>query len=132
MADLIERKLRHFFELMDRDGSATLELADYLTAADGVSASFGLTPGSPEYEAVRETFRRFWEDVVQPMDTDDDAPKTCDCAGSSSATGRSSNLGGACGSPPSRNGSTPTTRGPGPISSKVVEVAIRTAGGRCR
>ena len=76
MADLIERKLRHFFELMDRDGSATLELADYLTAADGVSASFGLTPGSPEYEAVRATFRRFWEDVVQPMDADDDGHVT--------------------------------------------------------
>ncbi|MEV1240876.1 EF-hand domain-containing protein [Nonomuraea sp. NPDC050022] len=72
MTDLLERKLRHFFGLMDRDGSDTLELDDYLAAADGVSASCGLAPGSPEHEAVRATFRRFWEDVIEPMDADGD------------------------------------------------------------
>jgi hypothetical protein len=61
---------------MDRDGSDTLELADYLAAADGVSSSFGLVPGSPEFEAVRATYRRFWEDVIKPMDADDDGHVT--------------------------------------------------------
>jgi Ca2+-binding EF-hand superfamily protein len=72
MSDLIERKLRHFFELMDRDGSDTLELADYLASADGISASNGLVAGSETHDTLRARFRRFWEDVVEPMDTDGD------------------------------------------------------------
>lgn len=72
MSDLIERKLRHFFGLMDRDGSDTLELADYLTSADGISAWAGVVAGTESHDALRGRFRRFWEDVVQPMDSDGD------------------------------------------------------------
>ncbi|MFF5205996.1 EF-hand domain-containing protein [Streptosporangium sp. NPDC000396] len=72
MADFLERKLRHFFTLMDRDGSDTLELADYLGTADRVSASFGFASGSAEHEAVRGSFLSFWETVVKPADADGD------------------------------------------------------------
>lgn len=62
-ADLLERKLKHFFGLMDRDGSKTLELGDYLTTADQDSA---------ENAALRGRFTRFSEDVVLPMDANGD------------------------------------------------------------
>lgn len=72
MSELLDRKLKHFFTLMDRDGSATLELNDYLTTADNVSGAFGMAEGSPEHHELRRTFTRFWEDVIEPMDTDGD------------------------------------------------------------
>ncbi len=70
MSELLDRKLKHFFTLMDRDGSATLELNDYLTTADSVANAFGLVAGSAEHDELRRSFTRFWEDIVKPMDTD--------------------------------------------------------------
>lgn len=72
MTDLLERKLKHFFGLMDRDGSNCLELSDYLTTADQVSTTFGFALDSPENAALRGRFTRFWEDVILPMDTNGD------------------------------------------------------------
>lgn len=70
MSQLLDRKLKHFFTLMDRDRSGTLELNDYLTTADSVSSAFGIAEGSAEHNELRRAFTRFWEDIVKPMDTD--------------------------------------------------------------
>ncbi|GAA2073549.1 EF-hand domain-containing protein [Actinomadura alba] len=70
MSELLGRKLKHFFTLMDRDRSDTLELNDYLTTADSVSRSFGMATGSAEHNELRRAFTRFWEDIIKPMDTD--------------------------------------------------------------
>ena len=70
MSDLLDRKLRHFFTLMDRDGSDTVNSNDYLTIADSVGRVFGLPAGSPEHDELRRVFTRFWEDIIKPMDTD--------------------------------------------------------------
>lgn len=70
MSELLDRKLKHFFTLMDRDQSDTLELNDYLTTADSVGSAFGLTTGSAEHHELRRAFTRFWEDIIKPMDTD--------------------------------------------------------------
>lgn len=72
MSELLDRKLRHFFSLMDRDGSGTLERNDYLTAAENVNTSFGVTAESAPHNQIREAFVRFWEDIIKPMDTDGD------------------------------------------------------------
>jgi Ca2+-binding EF-hand superfamily protein len=68
MTALLDRKLVHFFTLMDRDRSGTLELGDYLTTADRVSSAFGLDEGSADHHELRQAFTRFWEDVIKPMD----------------------------------------------------------------
>ena len=70
MSEFLDRKLKHFFTLMDRDHSDTLELNDYLTTADDVGRAFGLAVGSAEHRELRRAFTRFWEDVIKPMDTD--------------------------------------------------------------
>jgi Ca2+-binding EF-hand superfamily protein len=72
MSELLDRKLRHFFTLMNRDQSDTLELNDYLTSADNVSNSFGIAAGSAAHEGMRQEFTRFWENIIKPMDTDGD------------------------------------------------------------
>jgi hypothetical protein len=69
MPAFLDRKMKHFFTLMDRDGSGTLELNDYLTTADSVSSAFGMAAGSAEHNELRRAFTRFWEDIVKPMDT---------------------------------------------------------------
>jgi Ca2+-binding EF-hand superfamily protein len=69
MSQLLDRKLKHFFTLMDRDQSGTLELNDYLTTADNVRSAFGIAEGSAEHHELRQAFTRFWEDVIKPMDT---------------------------------------------------------------
>lgn len=70
MSDLLDRKLKHFFTLMDRDGSDTVELNDYLAIADSVSRAFGMDDGSTGHQELRQVFARFWEDIIKPMDTD--------------------------------------------------------------
>lgn len=70
MPELLDRKLKHFFTLMDRDRSGTLELNDYLTTADSVGSAFGMAAGSAEHNELRRAFTRFWEDIIKPMDTD--------------------------------------------------------------
>jgi Ca2+-binding EF-hand superfamily protein len=72
MSQFLDRKLRHFFTLMDRDRSGTLALNDYLTTADNVGRAFGMAEGSAEHRELRRAFTRFWEDVIEPMDTDGD------------------------------------------------------------
>ncbi|GLW12456.1 calcium-binding protein [Microtetraspora sp. NBRC 13810] len=76
MADFLEQKLRHFFGLMDRDGSDTLEVEDYLHAADRVSESFGFASGSVEHKAVGDSLIGFWRHVVAPADLDGDGHVT--------------------------------------------------------
>jgi Ca2+-binding EF-hand superfamily protein len=72
MTDLLDKKLRHFFTLMDHNDSGFLEHHDYVIAADRVSAAFGFAPDSAENNGLRHHFTRFWEDVVKPMDTSAD------------------------------------------------------------
>lgn len=76
MSDLLDKKLKHFFTLMDRDTSNTLELNDYLTSADQVSSAFGMAAGSAEHENLRKRFAGFWENIIQPMDTNGDGHVT--------------------------------------------------------
>lgn len=72
MTDLLSKKLKHFFTLMDHNASGFLEHHDYVIAADRVSAAFGFTPDSAENAGLRHRYTRFWEDVVKPMDTSAD------------------------------------------------------------
>jgi Ca2+-binding EF-hand superfamily protein len=67
-----ERKINHFFNVLDPDGAGALTLPTIVAIGDRYARIRGYAPTSPEGKRLRAALENWWKVVLSPMDTDGD------------------------------------------------------------
>ncbi|MCF6468844.1 hypothetical protein FAF44_10645 [Nonomuraea sp. MG754425] len=69
---LQQRKIDHFFEVLDPDGAGALTLPTVVAIGDRYARIRGYAPDSAEAHRLRAALEHWWKVVLSPMDTDGD------------------------------------------------------------
>ncbi|MER6007872.1 hypothetical protein ABT120_55690 [Nonomuraea angiospora] len=69
---LQERKINHFFNVLDPDGAGALTLPTIVAIGDRYARIRGYAPTSAEAQRLRAALEHWWKTVLCPMDADGD------------------------------------------------------------
>ncbi len=71
LTDLQEKKLTHYFKLLDFDNNGTVEQEDFVAIAENLCVLWGIKEGSDKHTKYRELFEKSWKDFRDNVEHSD-------------------------------------------------------------